>query len=168
MPRLSLLEWILGAALIAATAFGGWNWWRKTVYYNQLHTLNATRQEDARKATENMQLAANLAATKTAEKQRARREALQAQLDAIGDTPPDVRIEYRVRDRWLTGTCPAGADGSLASVPGAGGGLHTELERYVLRGFSAADDVVDERNLCVDLYNRARAAALEWNRKHGR
>lgn len=163
-----ILVRVLAIALVASLVFGGWNWYRKNHYYNKLQTADAQRTEDARKATENMQKAANLAATQTAEKQRARREALQAQLDYLADNPPPERTKYVVRDRWLTGTCPARADGSAADVPGAGGGLHPELERYVLRSFGAADDVVDERNLCVKLYNGARAAAIEWNEKHGR
>lgn len=165
--RLSLTETILAAALVIALVFGGWNWWRKGVYYKALHQTAAKRAEDARNITSDLQAKADNDQTRLEANHRAREKDLLAQLDYLGKHPV-VRTEYVVRDRWRTGTCPARADGQDGDVPGAGGGLPLELEQYALRAFVAADGVVDERNTCVAMYNRARAAAIEWNKKYGR
>lgn len=163
----SILVRALGIALLASLVFGGWNWWRKNVYYDALHQTAAKRAEDARTITSDLQAKADNEQTILQEKHRAREKDLLAQLDYMGKHPV-VRTEYVVRDRWRSRTCPAGADGQDGGVPGAGSGLPLELEQYALRAFVAADGVVDERNTCVAMYNRARAAALEWNKKYGR
>lgn len=165
--RLSLIEYILAGALVLALAFGGWNWWRKNVYYNALHQTAQKRAEDARNITSDLQAKADNDQTLLEANHRAREKDLLAQLDYLGKHPV-VRTEYVVRERWKSGTCPARADGSNEDVPGTGSGLPLELEQYAVRAFVAADGVVDERNTCVKLYNGARAAAIEWNEKYGR
>lgn len=167
MFKPSLTEAILLAALVIASVFGGWNWWRKNVYYDALHLTAERRRQDAEDITKDLQAKADNDQTQLEGKHRAREKQLLAQLDYLGKHPV-VRTEYVVRERWRTGTCPAGPDGQDGAVPGAGGGLPIELEQYALRAFVAADGVVDERNTCVAMYNRARSAAIEWNRKHGR
>jgi len=163
----SLTETILLVALAAAVAYGGWNHWRKNVYYDALHLTAAKRAQDARDITSDLQAKADRDQTQLQEKHRAREKFLQDQLAYLADHPV-VRTEYVVRDRWRTSACPTRADGQAGDVPGTQSGLHPELERYALRAFNAADGIVDERNYCVAMYNRARAAAIEWNKKYGR
>jgi hypothetical protein len=167
MFKPSLTETILGALLVIALLFGGWNWWRKGVYYKALHQTAQQRAEDARNITSDLQSKADNDMTQLQEKARARETFLTQQLAYLAEHPV-VRTEYVVRERWKSGTCAASADGSDGDVPGTQSGLHPELERYALRAFNAADGVVDERNTCVAMYNRAVAAAVEWNNKHGR
>lgn len=165
--RLSLTEYILAGLLIVATIFGGWNWYRKNVYYDRLQTRSAARTQEAQDITGELQRAANLTAKAMKERSDVREADLNAQLQYLRDHPVE-RTVYRMRDRWLTGTCPAGSPGTDGDVPPAAGGLPLELEQYFVRAAVAADGVVDERNQCVEMYNRAQAAAVEWNRKHGR
>lgn len=165
--RLSLTEMILAVALVLALVFGGWNWWRKGVYYKALHQTSDKRVAEAREITSDLQAQANNDMTRLQEKAREREKFLVDQLDYIGKHPV-VRTEYVVRERWKSGTCPARADGSNEDVPGTGSGLPVELEQYALRAAFAADGVVDERNTCVAMYNRAVAAAVDWNKKYDR
>jgi hypothetical protein len=165
--RLSLIETILAAALAAALVFGGWNWYWKNHYENKFKEGNTAAREDSRDMTAELQRTANLTAQKVQENERARRKVLEDDLAYLRANPV-VRTQLVVRDRWRTGTCPAGTPGQDGDVPGTGSGLHPELEEYALRTAFAADGVVDERNACVEMYNGSRAAILEWNRKHGR
>jgi hypothetical protein len=158
---------LLVAALIASLVFGGWNYWRKNVYYTALHDTAAKRTADARNITSDLQAKADNDQTQLEARHREREKFLVDQLAYLSEHPV-VRTEYVVQERWRSRACAAGTDGKDGDVPGAGGGFPVELEQYALRAFVAADGVVDERNTCVAMYNRARDAAIEWNKKYGR
>lgn len=143
---------------LASLAFGGWNWYRKNVYYDALHKVAAERVKEQRDAER--KLAADLTALETnlLARSKTREDTLDRQL-ADAARNPDVRIEYRLRDRWLPVSCPAGA-GAGAGQESAGG-LQREDEQFLVRESGRADDVADQLNSCIDAYDNARQAALK-------
>lgn len=160
MFRPSLTETILLALLALSVAFGGWNWWRKGVYYDALQLSAQLSAQRARAITDELQAEANQTARELGERHAERERELEGQLQYLRDHPV-VRTEYVVREKWRQGACAAGAAGSAAGVQA--GGFPLELEQYLVRAAAAADAIVDERNACVEMYDRARAAALKHN-----
>lgn len=166
MPRLSLLEYVLGGALLVALVFGGWNWYRKNVYYNQLQTRSNTVTKAADKATDNLQTSANTRATNAEKAANERADALQKQLDDLATQPPAERVVYKLRDRFVPGTCPGGTGTEAAG--GEAVGLQVQDEQFLVRESARADEAVAERNDCIAQYNEARATILQFNEKYGR
>ena len=134
-----LLDQILIYLLAASLVFGGWNWWRKNVYYEALNTVAAKKVEQARAQEQTQRDALGNQARALQEQYDARANALQRQLDEIGSTPPAERVVYRLRDRWLPVSCPAatGGDGNDATY----GGLHPTDEQFLVRFAADADKV---------------------------
>lgn len=129
-----------------ATIFGGWNYWRKNVYYDALHLTAARKVQDARIFEQAQREALSDQATDLQQKRDERNESLQAQLDEIASRPPAERIVYKLQNRWLPATCPAtpGSDGDATSY----GGLQVEDEQFLVRFADEADDVVDQLTAC--------------------
>ena len=146
---MGILSKVLAGLLALSILFGGWNWWRKNVYYDALHTVAAQKVADARKAEQELANKRDAQTLELLNRSIARELTLQHQLDEIGRTPPAERVVYKLRDRWLPVSCPTAA-------PGAGpgpevGGLHSEDDLSLVRLAKSADDTVDERNSCKAL-----------------
>ncbi len=141
-----LLDQILIYLLAASLVFGGWNWWRKNVYYTALQNVAAEKIEKARQAEAKQrdELAAQAETLK--ENHRVREAALQKQLAEIMLLPPAERVVYRLRDRWLPVSCPAEA--GTGGVQTTYGGLHPEDEQFLVRLAAEADGVVDTLTAC--------------------
>lgn len=145
--------------VLAPTA--AWNWYRKNVYYDALHIVAAGKVKDQLAAER--KLASDLTALETQlnARSKTREDTLDRQL-ADAARSQSVRVEYRLRDRWLPVSCPAGAG------PGTGqesaGGLQREDEQFLVRESGRADDVADQLNSCIDAYELARQAALRANK----
>lgn len=166
MLRPSLSEYVLGGALIVAIAFGGWNWYRKNHYYNQLQTRSNTVTKAADKATNNLQTSANTRNTNAEKAANERADALQKQLDDLAAQPPAERVVYKLRDRFLPSTCPSGSGTEAAG--GEATGLQVQDEQFLVRESARADEAMTERNDCIAQYNEAKAAIVEFNEKYGR
>ena len=140
-----LLDQILIYLLAAAIVFGGWNWWRKNVYYTALQNVAAEKIEKARQveAKQRDELAAQAETLK--EKARDREKQLQEQLEELR-RPPAERVVYRLRDRWLPVSCPAEA--GTGGVQTTYGGLQPADEQFLVRLAAEADGVVDTLTAC--------------------
>ena len=163
MFRPSLTETVLLVALAASLVFGGWNWWRKNVYHDALQ-LSATGNA-ARVAKTERELTTEMRTQERRFKQEAseRERLFQEHLAEISRTPPAERTVYRLRDRWLPVSCPAGT--ASGDGPAEVGGLQLEDELDFVQLAHNADDVVAERNFVVERYNEYRRAVIEHNRK---
>lgn len=163
MFRPSLTETLLLVLLAIATAFGGWNWWRKNVYYERIQTMATANAEQVAKVEEKLTTEAREAERQFKQEAKERERILQEHLTEIQSRPPADRVVYKLRDRWLPVSCPAGAaDGAGATEVG---GLHPEDEQDLVRLAHDADTVVSERNLAVQRYNAVRQAIIEHNKK---
>ncbi len=150
--------------ILAPTAT--WNWWRKNVYYDALHVVAAQRVQDVRDAEAAGVARAHAVANDYLERSKNREKDFQKQLADLTATPPDERIVYRLRDRFLPMSCPAPAG------PGAGhettGGLQVADEQFLVRESARADDVADQANALIDTYNGWRDQVIKWNKEHAR
>lgn len=162
----SLIERIIvGALLLAvviAVPFGGWNWWRKNVYHEALQMAATSNVTSVRATEDTLRDEMRERERKLTQEGSERERILQEQLVEAGK-PPAERVVYKLRDRWLPVSCPAGASGAAGEV--AVGGLHPEDEQFFVRLAAEADDVVDERNLAIDAYNAHRQAVIDHNAK---
>lgn len=153
---------VLLAVLAAAIAFGGWNWWRKNVYYDALQNVAASRAAAIADAQATLDKRLNAQALDLMTRSNDRARTLQDQIDEIASRPPSERVVYQLRDRWLPVTCP---DGSAAGAQEAQvGGLQREDELFLVRFAAAANDATDERNSCISMYETAREQALKANK----
>lgn len=152
---------LLVVALLAALAFGGWNLWRKNVYYDALNIAAAKRAGDVREAENVLKATITGLERELATRRNARAPDIQQQLEDAG-RPPAERIVYRLRDRWLPVACPAGAGPDDRDE--AVGGLQRADEEFLVRESVRADEVVDQLNACIDAYDAARETALKANR----
>ena len=141
-----LVEQVLLVLLAAAIVFGGWNWWRKNVYYEALQNVAAENVKKARAAEEAQRRELAAQAEELKEKHRVREAALQEQLAEIMLLPPAERVVYRLRDRWLPVSCPA-APGS-GGVQTTYGGLQPADEQFLVRFAAEADGVTDTLTAC--------------------
>lgn len=141
-----LLDQFLIYILAASLVFGGWNWWRKNVYYEALQNVAAENVKKARAAEEAQRRELAAQAEELKEKHRVREAALQEQLAEIMLLPPAERVVYRLRDRWLPVSCPAtpGSGGDEATY----GGLQPADEQFLVRFAHEADAVVDTLTAC--------------------
>ena len=146
-----LIEQVLLVLLAAAIVFGGWNWWRKNVYYEALNTVAAKKVEQARAQEQTQRDALGNQARALQEQYDARANALQRQLDEIGSTPPAERVVYRLRERWLPVSCPAatGGDGNDATY----GGLQPADEQFLVRFADEADRNTEQLAACQAAVN---------------
>ncbi len=159
---MGILSKILAALLGLSLIFGGWNWWRKNVYYDALHTVAAQKVAAAREAEQKLADKRDTQTLELLNRSIARELTLQKQLDEIARTPPAERVVYKLRDRWLPVSCPAATPGA---APGPEvGGLRSEDELFLVRFAKSADDAIDERNSCKALYDAARQAAIDANK----
>lgn len=152
---------VLVLALLASLVFGGWNLWRKNVYYDALHLVAAEKVAEARAAEQRMVAALRDLETDLTKRKTAREQQLEDQLADISRDPAE-RVVYRLRDRWLPVSCPAGA--GPGDRPETVGGLQREDEIHFIRESHRADGVVEQLNACIDAYNATREAALRANR----
>lgn len=161
----SLIVRVQLVVIVVLLVFGGWNWWRKNVYYDALHLVAAQRVQDLRDKEAAGQAALNRLETDLNARSKTREQTLEAQL-ADAARHPDQRVVYKLRDRWLPVSCPAGT-GTGAGAESTGG-LQPEDEQFLVRESARADDVADKANTLIDAYNAHRDAVIEWNKKHGR
>ena len=146
-----LLDQILIYVLAASLVFGGWNWWRKNVYYDALNNVAAAKVEQARAQEQTQRDALGNQARALQEQYDVRANALQRQLDEIGSTPPAERVVYRLRERWLPVSCPAatGGDGNDATY----GGLQPADEQFLVRFADEADRNTEQLAACQAAVN---------------
>lgn len=152
---------LLVVTLLASFAFGGWNYWRKNVYYNALHITAAGRVADARNAEQTLRTELVALENDINARRNTREPTVEQQLQDAG-RPPAERVVYRLRDRWLPVSCPAGA--GTDDRDETAGGLQREDEEFLVRESARADNVTDQLNACIDAYGFAREAALKANR----
>ena len=156
-----LLALVLVIAALAV--FGGWNWYRKNVYYTALNNMAAQKVQAAREAEDKLTAKVNDLTHDLMTRSNQRAHALQKQINELATRTPAERIEYRLRDRWLPSACPTGA--APGAEPAQVGGLQLADELFLVRFAAEADDVADERNTCINAYNAARETALKANKK---
>lgn len=152
----------LAVALLLSLIFGGWNWWRKGVYYDALNNVAASKAAAASKAEKDLAAKRDTQTLDLLNRSIARELTLQRQLDEIALNPPAERVVYKLRDRWLPVSCPAGASGAAESAEV--GGLQREDELSLVRLSNAADAAIDERNSCISLYQAARDSLIKFNK----
>lgn len=152
---------VLLALLTASMIFGGWNWYRKNVYYDALHQVAAEKLAKTRQAEADLRTKLTALETNLNARSKTREDTLDRQL-ADAARSQSMRVEYRLRDRWLPVSCPAGAG------PGdrqeSAGGLQPEDEQFLVRESGRADNVADQLNACIDAYELARQTALKANK----
>ena len=134
-----LLDQILIYLLAASLVFGGWNWWRKNVYYTALNEVAAAKVEQARQAEKAQATKLSEQAEWLKEHYRVREDALHDQLAEIMRVPPAERVVYRLRDKWLPVSCPAAPSSGGDEV--VSGGLQPEDEQFLVRFAADADNV---------------------------
>lgn len=152
---------VLLGLLTISMVFGGWNWYRKNVYYAALHQVAAEKVEKTRQAEADLRTKLTALETDLTARSKTREDTLDRQL-ADAARSQSMRVEYRLRDRWLPVSCPAGA-GAGAGQESAGG-LQREDEQFLVRESGRADNVADQLNSCIDAYELARQTALKANK----
>jgi hypothetical protein len=161
----SLIDRVIAIALaglvVVLLPTAGWNWWRKNVYYDALQQVATEKAAKVAKAEKDLQAQADQLATDYRNRSFERERQHQRQIDEILERAPAERVVYRLQDRWLPRACPT------ESAPGAdpveAGGLDPADELFLVRFAKSRDDIIDERNRCVAMYEAARAAAVEVN-----
>lgn len=159
---MGIVERVLAAALLAALIFGGWNLWRKNVYYDALHTVAAEKVKQATDAENKLRNDLRQQAQTLQNQKDARHAALQKQLAEIMLLPPAERVVYRLHDRWLPVSCPAvagsGGDGTEA------GGLQPADEQFLVRIADEADSVAETLMACQQAHLAAEKRYEEWEK----
>jgi hypothetical protein len=158
---MAIVERALLVLVLVLSLLLGWNWWRKNVYYDALHVVAAERVQAARVAENTLRTKLTALDIDWQNRSKMREQTLEAQLADAARNPAE-RVVYKLRDRWLPVSCPAGATG--VDRPEEVGGLQREDEQFLVRESHRADANTDQLNACIDAYELVRQAALKAQR----
>ena len=142
---------IILIVLAILIVFGGWNYYRKNVYYDALHLVAANKTQAAREAEQKQSDLLAKQGKELEDKYEAIQNVLRKQIED-SNRPASERVVYKLRDRWLPQTCPS-AEAGGSSSPTQVGGLSREDEQFFIQFAAEAQRNTVQLNSCIDAWD---------------